>query len=211
SLHVSPQVRTAVGGAHTPGGPATRRTRMRWLLLPAVVLVGAGGVRAYVEAPHTLGRCCKESTNVVLVEVTKVNKEKGLIIYKKLRDLKGKQPDGEIKHNIGQRGFHAREWQNVMAWAAVGKKAVFFHNGGGQEALFFPQGGGKGDLHRPLRVSVLPRGRLVGHEPRRAVPDAHLLRRPRKARRCRRSHREGRGGCRPLPRRWQQGTAPPAQ
>ena len=106
---------------------------MRWLLLPAVVLVGAGGVRAYVEAPHTLGRCCKESTNVVLVEVTKVNKEKGLIIYKKLRDLKGKQPDGEIKHNIGQRGFHAREWQNVMAWAAVGKKAVFFHNGGASE------------------------------------------------------------------------------
>ncbi len=106
---------------------------MRWLLTSAALtVVVAGGARAYVEAPHSLGQVCKESTNIVLVEVARVNKEKGLIVYKKVRDLKGKH-DGEIKHNIGQRGFHAREWQNVMGWAAPGKKAVFFHNGGASE------------------------------------------------------------------------------
>ncbi len=97
------------------------------------LLASAPIARGYVEIPYTLGRVLAESTNVVLVQVTKVNKEKGLIVYKKLQDLKGKHPQNEIKHNIGQRGFHPREWQNVMAWAEEGKKAVFFHNGGASE------------------------------------------------------------------------------
>ena len=84
---------------------------------------------AYVEVPYTLGRICQESTNIVLVEVVKVNKEKNLIIFKKLEDLKGKHDKDEIKHNIDKRGYHPREWQNIMAWAEAGKKAVFFHNG----------------------------------------------------------------------------------
>jgi hypothetical protein len=97
------------------------------------LLAAAPLARAYVEVPYALGRICQESTNIVLVEVTKVNKEKNLIIYKKVEDLKGKHPKDEIKHNVGQRGYHAREWQNIMNWAEVGKKAVFFHNGGASE------------------------------------------------------------------------------
>src|SRR5436190_20615346 len=103
------------------------------LLLAAQCFLAYQSSLAYIEAPHTLGRCCRESTNIVLVEVTRVDKAKGLILYKKVEDLKGKHPKDEIKHNIGQRGFHAREWQNVMAWAEAGKKAVFFHNGGASE------------------------------------------------------------------------------
>ena len=75
--------------------------------------------RAYVEAPYTLGRICHESTNIVLVEVTKVNKDKNLIIYKKVQDLKGQHPQQIIKHNIGQNRKHEREWKNVMAWAFI--------------------------------------------------------------------------------------------
>src|SRR5215468_11894193 len=100
-------------------------------LLVALSLVPSGP--AYVEAPYSLGQVCHEATNIVLVEVTKVNKDKKLIIYKKVQDLKGKHPQNEIKHNIGKRGYHAREWQNVMAWAEAGKKAVFFHNAGASE------------------------------------------------------------------------------
>ncbi len=69
----------------------------------------------------------------MLVEVSRVNQEKGLIIFKKVKDLKGNHAGDEIKHNIGKRGFHEREWKNVMAWAAVGKKAVVFHNGSTSE------------------------------------------------------------------------------
>jgi hypothetical protein len=98
-----------------------------------LLLALAPAARAYVEVPYTLGRTVNESTHIMVVEVARVNKEKGLIIYKKLQDIKGKHSANEIKHNIGQRGFHPREWQNVMAWAAEGKKAVFFHNGGASE------------------------------------------------------------------------------
>src|SRR5262245_42095596 len=83
---------------------------------------------AYVEAPHSIGQCCNEATHIVLMEVTRVSKDKNLILFKKLQDLKGQHPQAEIKHNIGQRGHHPREWQAVMKWAEVGKKAVFFHN-----------------------------------------------------------------------------------
>src|SRR5437870_3107591 len=107
--------------------------KRRLILSGAALLLAAQSSLAYIEAPHTLGRCCHESTNIVLVEVTRVDKAKGLILYKKLEDLKGKHPQDEIKHNIGQRGYHEREWKNVMAWAEVGKKAVFFHNGSASE------------------------------------------------------------------------------
>ena len=88
---------------------------------------------AYVEAPHTLGRCVHESTTIVLVEVARVNAEKNLIIYKKIADIKGKFAGTELKHNIGKKGFHEREWKNVMQLVEVGKKAVFFSNGDASE------------------------------------------------------------------------------
>lgn len=95
----------------------------------AVVLAASvWPVQGYVEAPYTLGRVVEESTNIVLIEVTRVNKTKNLIIYKKVEDLKGTHEGDEIKHNIGERGFHPREPANIMAWAEVGKRAVFFRN-----------------------------------------------------------------------------------
>jgi len=92
------------------------------------ILFGTAPASAYVEAPHTLGRCVSDSTTIVLMEVTKVQKDKGLVIYKKIRDIKGKHPVEEIKHNIGQRGFHPREWQTVLALATPGAQAIFMYN-----------------------------------------------------------------------------------
>src|SRR5712692_3715340 len=89
--------------------------------------------QAYVEAPYSLGQVINESSNVVVMRVEKVDREKNIIIYRKVRDLKGKHPTEEIKHNIGRGGFNPREWQYPMAWAEVGKTAVFFHNGGASE------------------------------------------------------------------------------
>ncbi len=107
---------------------------MRMLLSVSLLtwLVGSSPAWAYIEVPHSLGRCVHESTNIVLVELVRVNKEKNLLIYKKVADIKGKFPD-QLKHNIGQKGFHPREWQTVMAWAEVGKRAVFMCNGDASE------------------------------------------------------------------------------
>jgi hypothetical protein len=102
-------------------------------LVAAVVFLAASEGRAYVEVPYTLGHTCGDSTNVVLLEVTRVNKDRNLILYKKVRDLKGTHPEDVVKHNIGQNGYHPREWQNIKAWAEPGKRAVFFHNGNASE------------------------------------------------------------------------------
>jgi hypothetical protein len=88
---------------------------------------------AYVEAPHSLGLVCTLSTNILVIRVEKVDKEKNLIIFRKVQDLKGKHPTEVIKHNIGRGGFNPREWQYTMEWAEPGKTAIFFHNGGQSE------------------------------------------------------------------------------
>jgi hypothetical protein len=73
------------------------------------------------------------STNIMVLRVEQVDKTKNLIIYRKVRDLKGTHPTDIVRHNIGRGGFNPREWQYTMEWAEVGKTAVFFHNGGASE------------------------------------------------------------------------------
>jgi hypothetical protein len=106
------------------------QTRIIALLL---VLLCCARASAYVEIPYTLGRLVNESTHVMLVRVEKVDKTKNLIIYSKVKDIKGTHPGDVIKHNIGTGGFHPREWQTIMKWAEPGKSAIFMHNGGASE------------------------------------------------------------------------------
>src|SRR5947209_6804233 len=115
------------------------KSHQRLLCCVAVVLAGlvvtctTQPAYAYVEAPHSLGLVVQLSTNIMVLRIEKVDKQNNLIIYRKVRDLKGKHPTDVIKHNIGRGGFHPREWQYPMEWAEVGKTAVFFHNGGASE------------------------------------------------------------------------------
>jgi len=119
---------------HRMIAPYTRLRRWAGLAVLAAGLLACGRPAfGYVEAAYPLGRILQESTNVLVVRVESVDKEKGLIVYRKVRDLKGAHKGDTIKHDIGKRGFHPREWQNVMAWAEAGKTAVFFHNGGAGE------------------------------------------------------------------------------
>ena len=62
-----------------------------------------------------------------------MDKTKNAIVYTKVRDIKGVHKQQEIRHHIGKNGFEPREWQIVMAWAEIGKEAVFFHNGSQSE------------------------------------------------------------------------------
>src|SRR5271170_1717219 len=89
--------------------------------------------KAYVEAAMSLGAVVTQSTNVILMRVEAVDKEKNLIIYRKVLDIKGKHPTDVIKHNIGRGGLRANEWKPQMDWAEPGKLAVFFYNGGASE------------------------------------------------------------------------------
>jgi hypothetical protein len=116
-------------------------TTLRRLLFCLGLVAGAAifcwpvrHAHAYVEAPHSFGQVVNLSTNVLLMRVEKVDKEKRIIIYRKVRDIKGTHSTDVIKHNLGaSNGFHEREWKYPMEWAEVGKTAVFFHNGGASE------------------------------------------------------------------------------
>src|SRR6516225_6126210 len=88
---------------------------------------------AYVEAPMSLGAIVAQSTNVVLMRVETVDKDKNIIVYRKIRDIKGKHAQEIIKHNVGRGGLRPNEWKPQMDWAEPGKAAVFFHNGGASE------------------------------------------------------------------------------
>src|SRR3954468_21999456 len=88
---------------------------------------------AYVEAPMSLGAIVQQSTTIVLMRVESVDKDKNVIIYRKIRDVKGKHPQDVIKHNIGRGGLRPNEWKPQMDWAEPGRTAVFFHNGGASE------------------------------------------------------------------------------
>jgi hypothetical protein len=96
-------------------------------------MASAPAAHAYVEIPYTLGRILQDATNVISMRVEKVDKQKNLIVYRKLQDLKGTWPVETIKHVIGQGGFSPREWQTIMAWAEEGKTAIFFHNNSASE------------------------------------------------------------------------------
>ena len=103
-------------------------------ILGVVVLCfAATRADAYVEVPYSLGRLVKESTNIILLQVEKVDSERNLIIYRKLADIKGVSTETAFKHNIAKAGFHPREWQTVMGVVQPGKQALFFHNKGASE------------------------------------------------------------------------------
>ncbi len=113
---------------------STTRTRALFIVLGITLsLIAVRFTQAYVEAPHSLGAVVNQSSNIVEMRVESVDREKNLIIYRKVKDIKGKHPVEMIRHDIGKRGFHPREWQFPMEWAEVGKTAVFFHNGSASE------------------------------------------------------------------------------
>jgi hypothetical protein len=93
---------------------------------------------AYIAAyPPTLGKMCSWSTHIVVVKVDKVKKDGkgGVIVYRKVRDLKGKWPTERIKHVIPTDGRiqvgptkddTLPLGTDIIDWAEPGKRTVLF-------------------------------------------------------------------------------------
>ena len=110
---------------------------------------------AYIINPlPTLGFTASESTHILLVRVEKVNREKGVIVYHKVRDLSGKKyPKDTLKHAFNLKDAPAgagklfrpdgEEWGFVLNWAEPGKEAVIFirkeNNGGDTSHTYIDQ------------------------------------------------------------------------
>ncbi len=79
-----------------------------------LLIVTPRTAQAYVEVPMSLGDVIRQSTNICVMQVSKVDRERNLIIYTKVQDLKGKHPQNEIKHNIGRGGLRPGEWRGRL-------------------------------------------------------------------------------------------------
>lgn len=109
-------------------------------MLLALGLLWVGSTQAYITNPvTTLGQLASTSTYITLVRVEKFSKEKGIIIYKKVRDLKGKYPLETIRHAFDLKNTpphqgpgdvpirpDEKDWRYAIEWADVGKTAVLF-------------------------------------------------------------------------------------
>src|SRR5437588_11982018 len=76
----------------------------RLLSATAVLLSLATPSPAYIDRPPTLGRLVQyDATHIVVMRVEKVSKEKQVIVYQKVADLKGKYPGDRIRQHIARR------------------------------------------------------------------------------------------------------------
>src|SRR5580692_8520496 len=92
-------------------GSRSPRSRSFRAIVPAVAVLAALSIlaptpaEAYVEIPYTLGRIVQEATFVLTMRVERIDKERNLIIFHKVQDIKGVYPVNIINHSIGQAGF----------------------------------------------------------------------------------------------------------
>jgi HEAT repeat protein len=80
---------------------------------------------AYLGTLQSLGQVTQDAKNVVVLRVAKVNREKKVVIFTRVADLKGTHPTDEVKHELG--GDDAREVEAILNWAEPGNVAIFFH------------------------------------------------------------------------------------
>jgi HEAT repeats len=99
----------------------------------------AAPARAYITRPVTTLGQLSASTYVTAVRVEKVSRENGVILFRKVRDLKGNYPRDTIRHVFDLKNTPAhkgsgevpirpdeRDWKHALRWAVPGKTAVMF-------------------------------------------------------------------------------------
>jgi HEAT repeat protein len=100
------------------------------ILAALLILVWAAPAPAYIDhfGLYTLRFVIEQSPDIAVLRVDKISREKGVLVFTKIADLKGKFPDGECRHQISE-GFRAREPRLILNWAEPGRTALAFSNG----------------------------------------------------------------------------------
>lgn len=93
------------------------------LLISFVLLAeDVAPAQAYIDVPpHTLGHMCSYSTDIAVLRVEKVDKEKKVVVYRKVQELKGKWPADVVYHHVV-----SKDVEPLLDWAKPGKTAVTF-------------------------------------------------------------------------------------
>jgi len=97
----------------------------KWLFAAAFCLVSATSASAYVDRALTLAVVVGEAKTITLVEVDRFHAEKGAVILKKVRDLKGEAGNAALKHHL-TRAKESGVERPILEWAEPGRRAVLF-------------------------------------------------------------------------------------
>lgn len=100
------------------------------LVLAAALLLCPTPAPAYIDhfGLYTLRFVLENSTEIAVLRVEKVSREKGVILFSKVADLKGTWKETETRHQISA-GFRPREPRLILSWAEPGRTVVAFSNG----------------------------------------------------------------------------------
>lgn len=97
----------------------------------AVLLLTAGGrpAVAYINTfrPETLGGLCVRTDSIAVMKVSKFSKEKAVIIYEKVKDLKGTFPVARLRESLGPAHL-PYEKAHYLEWVKEGRIAVCFYH-----------------------------------------------------------------------------------
>jgi HEAT repeat protein len=100
----------------------------RQVVVVGVLFLSAAPAAAYVDLAPTLGRIVRESQTITLAEVERFNPEKGAVLLKKVRDLKGESDAAAIKHKLLREGEASID-RPLREWAEPGGRCVIFVSG----------------------------------------------------------------------------------
>jgi len=100
---------------------------MRGLMAVVLILGSAKPALPYIDVhrPETLGAVCSRATSITVFKVEKINKEKGVIVYRKVEDLKGTCPRDTFREFLSA-AHEPQERKHYLDWVEVGKLAVMF-------------------------------------------------------------------------------------
>ncbi len=103
--------------------------RLSWLVLALIAWCGfAESGRAYVDLAPTLGRIVRESQTITVAEVERFVPDKGAVLLKKVRDLKGTTSADPIRQQL-LRANETGVDRPILEWAEPGRRCVLFVTG----------------------------------------------------------------------------------
>src|SRR5262249_12738469 len=100
----------------------------RFLAALLIVFGTAAPSWAYIAALPTLGKVVADSDQIMVLRVDKVSREKQVVLFTKVADLKGKAQGDEVTDKVTA-GSPPRQAGTVLDWAEPGAIAVCFQRG----------------------------------------------------------------------------------
>ena len=99
----------------------------RTLLVVSTACLVLTPAEGYIDAfrPASLGEVCARADSVTVMKVDKFSKEKGVVIFRKVNDLKGKFPRDEFREVLGKAHLEG-ERKRYLAWVGEGKTVLVF-------------------------------------------------------------------------------------